>query len=802
MLNNYVIAALRAFNRQKKHTLLNLFGLSIGLAAAILVALFVNFERSYDRFQPNFENTYRVSQYFIPIGATAPISSPALKNHISNIAGIDDVFTLNLVGVVKDSNLEQVSINGEYLKLDDIYAASPNIEDFIHLDVLDGDLNQALTQPDNLALTKSEAIRLFGKQDVIGKTLQRKKGKWTIAAVIDDLPNNSHFFFKSLTYVNPAIFGETTLRDNSSYNYLRINNPDDIASISSQLENLINESAYGGNQVTKITLQPLADIHLTSHSRYELKQGGSKTTVIICIGLSVLLIVIVSVNFINMSIAQASQRAKEVGVRKALGASRTQLVTQFLSESILLSAIAAVIACAIVELSLPWFNVLIERELTLHYLSSFSAFIVAITIAVGLVAGLYPALFISSFSAKRVLSGDLQRGKTAIWVRKSLLVLQSAMSIALIIGAMTLYQQLQLLNSLQVGYQKQHKLLVSNLPRDELFFENNSALLNEIQRLPGVNSVSTIDSDLTHAIGSSIQFYWQDGSEQGEVLPFIGAGYNIAKTQGFNIIAGRDFSSKFASDWYSKQDDGSHKAAILITRSLAKQAGFQNPQDALGQVWRFNGKDQATVVGVIDNLKVGSVKEAALPTVIICGISFQAEARLVIDFEPLQFNQIKQSVKQIIQNKLNVAASDIELLSNNYEAVYRSERQLSQLVIIFTNLAIVLTCVGILGLASFSALRRSKEVAIRKVLGDTVLGLINLLAKEFLILVLISVVIAFPVTYWLVDDWLNNFNDRVSQSISAYGLAVGLIFGFTWLTVASIAYKVASSRPSGMLRYE
>lgn len=803
MFSNYIVAALRAFRRQKQHVLLNLFGLSIGLAAAILVALYVNFERSFDTFQPQSQSTYRVSQYFNPLGTSAPVSSPTLDKHVANISEIDEVFTLGVLGSFSD---DQVLINGEYFRLDDLYSASSNILAFMQLDLIDGDISKALTQPDMLLLTRSEAVRLFGHDNVIGETLQRKQGHWTIAAVIEDLPTNTHFHFKSLAYMSPTIFDKMTLRDNAAYNYLRINNPNDLESIASELQTLTNESSYGGQDVVKIELQPLEDIHLTAHSRYELKEGGSQTSVIICIALSILLIVIVSVNFINMSVAQASQRAKEVGVRKALGASKAQLVTQFLTESVLLTVIAAVIACAIVEVSLPWFNTLVERELVLNYASNFGVFIIGITVLIGLVAGLYPALFISSFSAKRVLSGDLQRGKTAIWVRKTLLILQSALSIALIIGSVTLYQQLELLNTLSVGYQKQHKMLVSDLDRNELFFENNPALLSEIKRLPGVNSVSAIDSDLTNAIGSSIQFFWQGGSELGEVIPFVGAGYDIAKTQGFNIIAGRDFSEQFASDWFSEQEDGNNAAAILVTRSLARKAGFSNPEDALGQVWRFNqsdtGADLGTIVGVIEDLKVGSVKDTSLPAVIVCGMSFQNAARLIVDFEPLKYSEVKQGIKQILQRKLNSAVTDIELLSDNYEVVYRSERQITEVVMIFAGLAIVLTCVGILGLASFSALRRSKEVAIRKVLGDTVFGLVNLLAKEFMLLVLISAIIAFPATYLLVDDWLNGFNDRVTQSLFAYVAAVMLVTGITWLTVASIAYKVASARPSLKLRYE
>ena len=341
MLNNYIIAALRAFQRQKQHVFLNLFGLSIGLAAAFLVALFVNFERSYDKFQPQNQTTYRLAQHFIPMGLTIPVSSPVLNKHINNIDGIEDVFTLGVLNSFID---DQVSVNGEYVLLDDLYSATPNIQDFFNIEVIDGDLNRALTLPDRLVLTESEARRLFGRTDVVGETLQRKEGSWTIDAVIADLPENTHLYFKALSSMSPALYDRMNLGSNAAFNYLRINDPEKVSSIANELTALFNETAYDGNEMVETSFQPLTKIHLTSQSRFELKEGGSESTVLICIGLSALLIVIVSVNFINMTIAQSSQRAKEVGVRKALGASKLQLVTQFLTESVLLTVIAALIA--------------------------------------------------------------------------------------------------------------------------------------------------------------------------------------------------------------------------------------------------------------------------------------------------------------------------------------------------------------------------------------------------------------------------------------------------------------------------
>ncbi|NMR24722.1 FtsX-like permease family protein [Pseudoalteromonas sp. NEC-BIFX-2020_015] len=799
MFINYLVTALRAFKQQKQHFLLNIVGLSIGLGAAILVALFTVYESSYDNFQPQHERVFRVSQTFNTLGVSAPISNKDALMTMRDLPAIEDILSLGMVPPG-----DEYKVDGVGFKLEGVLSASLNILEFMQIDVLHGQLKEALLQPNHIALSRSYALRLFGQEQAVGKTMQRGDKRWTVAAVFTDLPENTHFAFNALIKESAP---STSYSSNSGYNYLRVTAGTDIATLNKSIEDRYLRLAFPEHKdMVSLSLQALTDIHLTSDSRYEMKENGSQTTVYICIGLSVLLIALASFNFINMSIAQAARRAKEVGVRKALGASRGQIVTQFLLESVLITLLAGVIACMLVEVSLPIFNQLIDRQLVMNYQSLFAALVMGVVLLIGLLAGVYPALFMSAFSAKRVLSGDLQRGHTAILIRKALLVLQSALSVALIIGAMLLQQQLSYLQTLPVGYEKTAKLQISDIDAGDLFYQQNNALLNQVNNINGVEHVGVIDISLTDSFNSSLSFTADNGQFSEQILPFIGVGMNAIPSIGLTLIAGRDFSQQTSADWYALDDNQQASASVILTESLVKQAGYSSPEAALGRIWKTqDGRNNLMVlkiVGVVKDIKVGTVRDQQPATLFICGYTNSWTGRMLLDIDMTQLSAIKAQLSQVLGKSLNIFAPKIELVSENYKAIYRNDERTAKLVSVFSALAVFLACMGTFGLASFSVLRRQKEVAVRKVLGASRISIMNLLAKEFLILVVISVAIAYPLTFWLVGDWLANFNERVDQAFWVYGMAALVVAVITWLTVATIAFKAASARPSLTLRYE
>ncbi|WP_440903587.1 FtsX-like permease family protein [Catenovulum sp. SX2] len=800
MLSNYLLTAFRSIDKNKRHFLLNLAGLSIGFAAAILMALYAQHELSYDKQHPDSERTYLAHADFTSVGLqTSRTSLFAIAGKLQNHSQVEDIFKIM---DARDSRLSvstQVQIDGMHHRLNNFYVATSNIVDFIRLERVAGDIRQALTKPDQLVLSKTEAIRLFGTEEVVGRKLAHEGGLYTIGAVFNDLPNNTHFKFDSLIAM-PAEFAAT----GGGYTYFKLLPDTNIEEFTQQHIRARNELfPWAAQNSISSKLIKLTDLHLFSFGPVAMKAGGSLLVLQICIALSIILVIIASINFINISVAQSAKRAKEVGVRKALGATQFQLVVQFLSEYLLLAALAALQAFVLVELILPAFNQMMDRQLTLDYGSEFMFGVLGVILLVGLVAGLYPALFIASFSAKRVLSGDLIRGGTAIFVRKLTLCLQSALSVGLIIAAICLYQQMSLIDQLNVGYEKHNRLVVKHLPADVLFNPEQQNILNSIKQLSGVEQVTISNTDLTNDMDYMFEFIWPNGAQVDGVQPSVSTGYYAVETLGLTLLAGRDFSPEFAGDWFQSDEQNNKTLGIIVTRRMLELAGYQDFAAVLGlQLQVVNKPIKATIVGVVENVKIGSARQQVLPMSFNLGFNPSSLANIVVKTSDRDVATLNQQISQIVREQLHFTDVTISPVIDDYANAHKNEHQALQMVSVFSVLAIFLTCLGTFGLASFSTLRRQKEIAIRKVLGASRFNLVNLLAKEFLQLSVISIVLACPLTYWLVAKWLANFNERIEQAALVYIFSALIILMITWLTVAVIGLKVASSRPSLVLRYE
>lgn len=794
MIQSYFTTGLRALLRHKMHFFLNVCGLAIGLAATLLVTAYLQFELSFDRQQPRAASTFRLSQVHadageITGGLTAinriSLTGQQIARTMPEVKSLFSLFPLSRgTGI-------QVEVDGEHLRLVNFYAANANIRDFVNIDVLAGDLDAALAAPGKIALSRSEAVRLTGEPAPIGKAIKYRNGTLTVTAVFDDLPSNTHFDFKALGYVNPnrnpdEFWGNT---------YVELTPGADRAALAERIRAQINARSP---QPWNVGLLPLLDIHL--------KTDNNEKTIAISIALALLLLGIASFNFINMSTAQAVQRAKEVGVRKALGASRSQLVTQFLVESVLVAAIAALIAAVLVQLFLPWFAALVGSKIAISYFGMMGLNLVATTLIVGVLAGLYPALFISSFSAKRVLSGDLQRGRTAITVRKILLMLQAMFSVCLIVATLVVFQQIRYLSDLPVGYAKSGRLEIRGLNPDAVFDPKNSGVVDELKRISGVVNAAPFDRSLTEGSGGVMDIIYPNSPDTKNAAAFSATGYGFIDTVGLKLVAGRDFSPEFG-DWYHKTEQGLDTASIVITESMVRSAGIATPDQAIGQVFRLgiDGRTDVfnvTVVGVVADVKMGSVKTKQYPLFFICGYSWAIESTLVLQVADADLGRVRGEATAIVKKHLGVANADIRRVEDNYAAIYRYEHSQAELVLVFSALAIFLTCIGLFGLAAFSTQRRSKEVAIRKVLGASRLALVNLLTAEYLVLIGASALIATPLAFWLTNDWLRNFNERIGQSPLIYLAAALLILAITWITVSTLAFYAASQRPSLILRHD
>lgn len=800
MLSSYMSTAFRALTKHKLHLFLNLFGLAVGLAAALLIARYTIHESSYDDFQPAVESTFLVVQRHKEADVYHPLTSPALHGDIKASAGVADV--MDLVGA--DSKIDGVvRLGADVMKLKDVYGATANIRSFISLNVLHGDLARTLSKPDEIALSKSEAIRFFGEQNAVGKTLQTERKAWQVSAVFDDLPENTHFGFKALvsaTQFRPAI------QRYDSYTYVRLKDGADVAAAASEIGEALNNKTHQGKSVVEVFLQPVTDIHLSDLYGFRMTPPGSKRTVSIAIALSLILLLIASFSFINLSTAQAGLRATEVGVRKSLGASRVQLMVQFLTESLIVATIAALIACALAEIALPYFNDLVERRLTIEYLGEFGLVVIGATLFVGLLAGLYPALFLSSFSAKRTLSGDLQRGLTAIWIRKALLATQAALSIGLIVGAATLWFQLKHLNEISLGYQKENRLIVSTIEQEEVpFLLQDDTLFGDIGRIEGVESMTITDLDPTTAANASVRLRSSAAGGAPENIAYAGVGFDAAAALGLKLLSGRDFSASHRGDWFTRDGDKS-QLGVIITESMLPIAGFKSADEAIDKEIIFDGGPLSgvagRVVGVVANVKLGGSRDVVVPTIFGCGLSWTGTSSIYVEVEDVGSASVAQAIRDILRVRLHMPIVEVDSVESRYAALYRGERQQAKVILVFSMLVVFLTCVGLFGMASFSTQRRGREVAIRRVMGASRISLVNLLASEYIVLSVASVLIAFPLTYWLLGDWLSNFNDRIEQSPLVYLSSAILVAVITWATVSLVAYRVASLSPASMLKHD
>ncbi|WP_339140984.1 ABC transporter permease [Pseudoalteromonas galatheae] len=787
--------ALRVAKKQKLHFALNVLGFSLGVSAAFLILLYTLHELSFDRFQPSAERVYRAEVDFSPLGlGTIPtVNYPRLLK-AKGLAQVDDVFAL-FRAKNYDPALGYVRFGETSFQLNNLYVASSNIMSFIDLDVLEGNIEQALSTPEQLVLSRSEAMRLFGHLDVVGQRLDYKGGVYTVAAVFEDLPPNTHFSFDSLIYTNKT---SENLYMHMHYVYLRLNNTSNIP----ELEQTVTDLFVLGDEkdVLSINLTPLVDLHLYHDELSEMRAGGNVQAITVSVILSFALLSVAAINFINLSIAQSGCRIKEVGIRKSLGASRAQLFWQFICEFLVVALVTLIVSAAMIELSLPNFNHLVDRTLHFTFFSWQGGLLVVLSLIVSLLAGIYPALYLSKLNPKLMLSGQSSLSGGAIWLRKILLMSQFIVAIALIIGAITLPRQLSFLQTLSPGYNVENRLYIRELPKEAILAGPHSPFLDAVRNIDGVKQAGPLDTDLTHDIQYSFNPILPNGEASAEAIAGIGVGFNAVSQLGLELIAGRDFAPKYASDWYTQRGN-ERFISIIVTESVTKLAGFTSPQHIVGETMR-RGKLNMTVVGVVKDIQIGDAKRNNSVAMLLPGYSLVPTAAILIEVDKSKQQHVTQQLTQLLASRLGIYEPDIEDLGANFSANFNEDVRFIQIVQTFSLLTLCLAILGVVGLTSFTVLKKQKEVAVRKVLGASSLSIVNMLARDFLILVAVSMTIAYPLAYWLVGEWLANFNDRIDQAMWIYGIAALIVVGITWLTVAALALRAAGMRPALILRYE
>ncbi len=805
MLKNYLTVAVRKLLRHKAYSLINIAGLSVGMACTILILLWVQHELSFDRYHEHADRIYRLATH-IDFGkwqgSLAVCNFPAgpyLERHFP------EVLKAVRLRRIRDDLL--VQFNDKQFFEKDIFIADESVFDVFTFPLIRGDPKSALKTASDVVITENIAKKYFGSDDPIGKIIKvENKYPLTVSGVMANVPPNSHFSvtilvsFKALIELDPEGYQDkmqnwTKGVDNHTYLLLRENC--DVAELEKKFPALIERHAgdilriLGGKMA--FFLQPLRRIHLHSKLKAELSENGDAAYVYAHIIVALFILIIACVNFMNLSTARAAGRAQEVGIRKVLGARRGQLVSQFLGESILLSIISLMVALVLVELTLPLFSSLAASSLNLHFVSVYRFWggLVGLLFFVAVLAGSYPAVFLSAFQPARVLSGRYNTGLSGIRLRNILVVLQFTISIALIAGTGIIFIQIHYMQQKNLGFDKEQVLVLRVI--DDSILQSFAVLKDDLKNHTGITRVA-LSSHVPGQAPSFIVFVPEGFTvDQSQLMDHISIDSDFIPTMGIEIIAGRNFSSELASD---------HHQAILINETAARQFGWENP---IGKTIDLPVRDTdpkvtKTVVGVVRDFHMESLHKMIRP------IYIENEADrfryISLKLKPQAISNTLAFLRQKWQQIDPTQAFDYFFLDEAFDRLYKADKKLGQIFTCFTLLAIFIACLGLFGLASFATDRRTKEIGIRKALGASVSEIIWLLSKEFTRWVLVANFIAWPIVYPAMNRWLQNFAYRINIGLGTFVLSGLLALLIALLTVGYQVVKAATANPVDSLLYE
>ncbi len=789
MLKNYLRIALRTLRKRPGYTLINVGGLGLGLAFCFLIVLFIQHERSFDRFHERGDRIVRLT-YMQDEG----------EQYANSAAGFAPLITASFPEVERAVRIENFRSpflrlpDGTVRKVESLALADSGFFETFTFPLLRGDPATALDEKYSLVLTESTAASLFGRTDPVGQTVQYDAFTLTVTGVMADVPDNSHFTFNALAPFRlvEEFQGADALTDFTNYNYhtyLLLRPGTDAAALSEKIT-AESRARFGDDAGTySAVLQPLSDIYFNTGLTYDDGPHRSVRYLWTFGAIGLLILLIACVNFTNLATARAGQRAKEVGVRKAIGARRGQLVGQFLSESVLLSVLAIGVGGALAALALPFFNDAIGGAARLDMRQATTVLgLVALGLGAGLVAGSYPAFYLAAFRPARVLKGEVDRGQGAAIFRKGLIVFQFAISAFLIVATLTVYNQLRFMQGQDLGFQQEQVLFVSP-PRP--VWERYDAFAAELAADPRILAVAESGA-LPGRTGTNRDYNWpgQAGEdERGESFWTIPAGPGYLDVLGIKLVAGRFFSDAIATDTLD---------TYVLNETAVRKLGL-TPEEAVGAPFRAWDRPMGQIIGVTEDFHFQSLHQEVQPLVLNYIPWFGIVAvRTAPGGHAAALDHLRATWERFAPGY----AFDYKFLDEDFDRLYRDEERLGQLFAFFAGVAIFIACLGLFGLAAYTAERRRKEIGVRKVLGASVPQIVRLLAGEFARLVVVGFVLAVPVAYVVMSGWLSDFAYRIGLGPGVFLLAGGIALMIALAAVSGQAFRAATSDPVKALRHE
>jgi len=819
MIKNYFKTAWRNLRKNKIFSFINIAGLSIGMAACLLILQYVSFELSFDQFNKNAPDIYRVynNRYqngklvqhgtitYSAIGKAMQDDFPEVVNHARVLPYGQVIITYN---DKKIGDQEALAVDNSFLTM-------------FSYPITTGDAQTGLTQPNTLIVSEKLARKIFDIRDnnfqsVIGKAIvvERDSLPYKITAVCKDVPENSHLHFDFLLSYITLYSGKNAwkesdydFKDSDFWHYIQLKHGTDYKALEAKFP-AFSQRHFQGNKISgsdeKFFLQPLSKAHLYSDFEYEIGKTASATVVWGLLIIAVLIIVIAWVNYINLATAKSMERAKEVGVRKVAGATKQQLIRQFLSESFIINIIALAISLLIVTLAQNGFNNLINHELSLSYLFqkglsgySITAALIALIITGILVSGFYPAFVLSSFKPILVLKGKYTSSNKGIVLRKALVVGQFAITVALIIGSFVVYKQIKFVNAQNLGMDISQMLIVKppELTNwDSTFISRENSLTEQLKQIPHVEGATTSWNIPGGETGRSFNVRRVDqDSTTHFTMRHSGISIGYVDLYKIKLLAGRDFSY---TD-FNPNFGGLHN--LILNESAVKLLGYSSPKDAIGKTI-IRGSKKWDVVGVINNYHQKSLRYPVEPTMLLPAYSTNSAISVKVNTKdlPVTIAAIKKAYDTFFPGNL----FDYSFLDEHFNAQYRSDRLFGKVFAIFSGFAIFIASLGLLGLSLFATTQRTKEIGVRKVLGASVSNIVVLLSKDFIKLVIISFVIASPVAWWIMHSWLQDFAYRIHISWWIFFGAGLLAVMIALATISFQSVKAAIANPVKSLRTE
>jgi putative ABC transport system permease protein len=831
MWRNYLTVGLRALAKNRTYAFINLFGLAIGLAACLLILLYVQYERSYDSWLPDGTRTYQFQVHY-KSKTTGDIFDNQGAPYVTKAALLKDFPQIESAAYMGGPPLTLLK-DGEATEVEDGRLVDSAFLNTIALPMTQGDRN-ALSRPGTVVVSEEEATKIFGTKNVVGRTVSLltsgRKADYRVTGVFKDIPKHSHLTGRMFARVDfPSMFPEdngylTSWGWTSGWVYVKLRPGTDVAALNSQMNawkkrNIPDEtfngkkSNAGDERTFKLVAAP--DVHLGRTTGSGMTPGNDVQTITTFAVIALLILAMACINFTNLATARASQRAREVALRKVLGATRRQLMTQFIGESVLLATIAMLLALAVVEIALPWFSNFLDADLQLHYFGQGGLILpmIGLVLLVGAAGGVYPAFYLSRFQPARVLKANKSAADAegSGRLRGALVVIQFAVSIGLIICTAVVYSQNVYARSLDPGYKRAGLIQLAGIGSKTLEPQAD-ALTRAIAQVPGVESAGRTQIGVVTGQTSTTSVV-VPGREDPVDIGIYGVDAGFFPTMGIHTIAGRVFDERPADDMTTPvpEEPAAEKALvargghIVVNEAGAKRLGFKVAQDAIGKVLRYGVKDEyggmmnLTIVGVVADVRFRTVRTAIEPTMYL--LDKHNVGWLVARFhgDP---RPVRAAIEQVWRRYAPDVPFDATLADDVIASAYEKLDARAQMFGVFAVLAVVIGCLGLFGLAAFTAERRTKEIGIRKVLGARTIDIARLLVWQFTRPVVIANIIAWPIAWWLMREFLNSFDARISLTPVPFIAASLLALAIAVLTIGAHAFRVARTNPVHALRYE